>query len=218
MLLLPGPEHRGSDHDGGIVVGGQRVRIVEEGSQGRGTAWCVWDGSIVLVRYFEADGGVIPKGLCSILELGAGTGLAGICTAVLFPEAQVCLTDIDDALPALRTNVDINRSRVGHRVSVEACDWTRPSDSIVTKKPWDIVLATDVVWLEELVEPFIDTLARIAKINPECSIFMSYQSRTRRVDDMLFDGLARKHFSAVPVPPVDNEPPRKKIEIFRVRA
>lgn len=215
MLLLPGPEHRGCDYDEGIVVGGQRVRIVEEGSQGRGTAWCVWDGSIVLVRYLEADPGAIPKGLCRILELGAGTGLAGICTAVLFPEALVCMTDIDEALPALRTNVDMNGSHVGHRVSVDACDWTRPNESIVSER-WDIVLATDVVWLEELVDPFIDTLDRITKKNPECRILMSYQSRTRRVDDMLFGGLAKKHFSVVPVPCVENEPPRQKIELFWV--
>ena len=215
MLLLTGPEHRGDEYDSGIVVSGQRVKIVEQGSQGRGTAWCVWDGSIVLARYLEADPRSIPEGDYKIVELGAGTGLAGICCSVLFPSAQVCLTDIEDALPALEANVNLNRSLVGERISVEHCDWTKPNDAIVNGT-WDIVLATDVVWLEELVDPFINTLYRIVKKNPKCIILMSYQSRTRRVDEMLFDGLAAKGFLSVPVPVVDKEPLRHKIQIFRI--
>lgn len=217
MLLLPGPEHRGEEYDEGIVVGGHRVKIVEEGNQGRGTAWCVWDGSIVLVRHLEADPDSIGEGLCRIVELGAGTGIAGLCTAVLFPKVHVCLTDVEEALPALATNVGMNVELVGNRVSVEACDWTSPNDAIV-KATWDVVIASDVVWLEELVEPFIDTLDRITETNPRCIILMSYQSRTRRVDEMLFEGLSGKGFVSRAVPVVEDlEPPRRKIQLFRIQ-
>lgn len=214
MLLLPGPEHR-SKEQGGIVVAGQQVKIVEEGNRGRGTAWCVWDGSIVLVRYLEATVDILSKGLSRIVELGAGTGMAGICTAVLFPNVCICLTDIHEALPSLHHNVALNKALVGERVSVEACDWTNPNDTVV-KAPWDVVIATDVVWLEELVEPFVDTLDTIVKFNPKCFILMSYQSRTRRVDELLFRGLSQRGFSTDVLPVVEQEPPRRKIQLFKI--
>jgi len=217
MLLLPGPEHRGQEYDQGLVVGGHRVMIVEEGNQGRGTAWCVWDGSIVLVRYLEAVADVIcaDKSVPRILELGAGTGLAGICTAVLLPRALVCLTDLQEVLDSLNRNVYANASLVGDRVSVTACDWTRPSEGVLGA-PWDLVIATDVVWLEDLVEPFINTLDAISNKNPNCVILMSYQSRTRRVDDMLFLGLSERGFATQAVPALEKEPPRHKVQIFKI--
>lgn len=66
------------------------------GVQGRGTGWCVWDGAVVLARYMEAASRVddasqqaaIPcAAVCSpthCIELGAGTGLAGLSAAQAF--------------------------------------------------------------------------------------------------------------------------------------
>lgn len=67
--------------------------------QGRGTAWCVWDGAVVLARYIDLCGYSIFGGqnkshaqktpvanslplFC--IELGSGTGLAGLSAAQLF--------------------------------------------------------------------------------------------------------------------------------------
>ncbi|KAI8102053.1 hypothetical protein M9434_007112 [Picochlorum sp. BPE23] len=218
MLLLTGPEHRDTYDNGLVLMGGKnRVTVHEEGSSEtrQGTAWCVWDGSIVLVRHFEA---AFVQGTAScpdrILELGAGCGVAGLGLAILFENAKVCLTDIPDALDSLSRNVQLNPT-VTSRVSVSACDWTCPPLDLL-QKPFDLVIAADCVWLEELVEPFVETMTLISKYNPTCVFFLSYQSRTRRVDRLLFDSLRRNRFVVEEVDMAKHEPPRGKIQLYRL--
>lgn len=220
MLLLTGPEHRDTYDNGLVLLGGRkRVTVHEEGSSEKrqGTAWCVWDGSIVLVRHFEAAcaQGIAP---CPdrVLELGSGSGLAGLGLAALFENAEVCLTDIPEALESLSRNVQLNPP-IASRVSVCACDWTCPPPELL-QRPFDVVIAADCVWLEELVEPFVHTMSLISQHNPNCVFFLSYQSRTQRVDGLLFDSLKRHRFGVEKVDMARDEPPRQKIGIYRIHA
>lgn len=218
MLLLTGPEHRDTYDNGLVLMGGKkRVTVHEEGSSEtrQGTAWCVWDGSIVLVRHFEA---ACVQGIAScpdkILELGSGSGLAGLGLATLFEGAEVCLTDIPDALESLSRNVHLN-PMVASRVSVCACDWTCPPLDLL-RQPFDLVIAADCVWLEELVDPFVHTMTLISQYNPTCVFFLSYQSRTLRVDRLLFGSLRQHSFVIEEVDLAVDEPPRQKIQLYRL--
>ena len=77
-----------------------------------------------------------PESKVKIIELGAGTGLAGIAAAAMFPSrVQVTMTDLEPIVPNLRHNVGLNESvlspngndvDVGEEVgvTVEVLDWT----------------------------------------------------------------------------------------------
>lgn len=156
-----------------------------------------------------------PRPFESILELGAGTGLAGLAAAAIFQNARVTLTDLEEALPALRANVIRNPS-ISARVEVRECNWLAPPKELVQGK-FDCILVADCVWLEELVPPLVNVLEMLLtqQDNNEAMVIMSYQSRSRRVDALLF-GLLRKFAEIKEIKRLPQERPRGKIELFSV--
>lgn len=235
ILCLPGPKYR-NDFDSGIIISNERIFIHEEGGMGRGTAWSVWDGGMVVAKYLErlcltkhngspavdfssaAAGGNridpnIHLSFSSILELGSGTGLAGIAAAATFQNTRVMLTDLDIALPALRHNVSLNRQAIGDRVSVKECDWENPSEDFL-KCPYDCIIAADCVWLEHLVKPFVSTMRKVLDYNPMATGLLAYQSRTKRVDTLLFSQFLEAGIRAEKAPLLPGEPPRGKIDLY----
>jgi predicted nicotinamide N-methyase len=109
-----------------------------------------------------------------VLELGAGTGLAGIAAHALGARVMA-LTDLEYALENLRDNVRVNfehfESMESGPVFVRRLDWLhrdsylRPSD--VTHSfddsgdHWDVIIGADIVWLEELVPALVNCLETV---------------------------------------------------------
>lgn len=155
----------------------------------------------------------IRSSFSSILELGSGTGLAGIAAAAIFQNASVVLTDLDIALPALRHNVSLNSEWIPDKVSVKECDWEKPPEDVL-KGPYDCIIAADCVWLEQLVEPFVSTMKKAFDYNPTATGFLAYQSRTKRVDALLFSHFLKAGIRVEKAPLVPGEPPRGKIDIY----
>ncbi|CAM9935168.1 unnamed protein product [Ectocarpus sp. 8 AP-2014] len=145
-----------------------------------------------------------------VLELGSGTGLAGLAAAFAFgrrhsgtsgddngevnhppppspcrrgnpleggndegvaqcasPPAQVAvvLTDLEYALTNARANISSNSpslEAVGAEVSSMELDWCRPLPrELSDKEAFDLILAADVVWLDDLVTPLVRTIERL---------------------------------------------------------
>lgn len=224
MLLLPGPEHKGSSADEGWTLGngddGKRIFIQQQrdsddhtGELRQTTFRCVWDGADVLARYLERTHLPLGKSPNHILELGAGCGLVGIAAGCLCPTASVTLTDLPAALPQLRANIDRNRAVLGPdtgRVRAMALDWAAAPLDSEQLGPYDLVLASDVIWLIDLIEPFLDTLQRIVRANPTCVTPMTYQRRSKIVDRRLFAGLECRNFAWARVAT------SKKVEVFAI--
>ena len=120
---------------------------------------------------------------CKVLELGAGAGLLGLAVAARGAKATV-LTDHPNAMPLLERNVRRNsalfetraepvgvKRKKRHRdanadtaktksKSKPECmplDWTNDAhvDAVAAEGPFDIILATDVVFNESLVAPLL---------------------------------------------------------------
>ena len=108
----------------------------------------VWPASLVLGRFARR---LDPPGK-SLLEIGAGCGAAGLIAA-RYGFARVLLTDInEDALLFARANVCKN----GLEDRVEA----RRADICATrlKERFDCILASEVLYLEELHRPLLKFL------------------------------------------------------------
>ncbi|KAL4522869.1 hypothetical protein Ndes2526A_g07602 [Nannochloris sp. 'desiccata'] len=247
ILALPGPQYP-FDYSKGLPIGNNVIIVHQEGGQGRGTAWAVWDGATAVALHLDC---LLKIGNQSpwlenmlkeknndhpfiILEVGSGTGLAGLAAASAFQEKaviKVILTDLAEALPALKSNVCANPS-FKNFITVTECDWFNPdvvsvlkilsSEGSETKNitinKISLIIAADCVWLEHLVAPFIATIEKIIKEagSIETRVLLGYQSRSQRVDDLLF-GLLKKNFIIEVAEMLTGECDRGKIEISWLR-
>lgn len=152
-----------------------------------------------------------------MVELGSGVGLVGISVAMLGVAESVTLTDLKYSLPLCEANIGRNRPAIDEaymharaegnttaaeaeaeakaeaeaEVTAEELDWFEPP----TEPAWDVVLAADTVWLEELVAPFVKTLAALCPVGQGRVVFMAYQRRGKTADEALWRGLEREGFT-----------------------
>ncbi|KAG5179305.1 putative methyltransferase-domain-containing protein [Tribonema minus] len=122
----------------------------------------VWDAEVVLAHHLDATVSKSLRGM-SVLELGAGTGLAGIVAARL--GAHVVLTDQAKLLPQLQRNADANltgeQSSATGTVTVTEVLWSAdPADlaalSTATHRGtpflhhFDLVIGADIVYSDAM--------------------------------------------------------------------
>ncbi len=188
-------DNAGSDSGGDSGVGPD----TPHGATGR----TLWDGAVLLASYIDVHPEAV-RGL-RVIELGAGQGLVGVAAA-LAGAAAVTLTDLEYALPGCRRTVAANAAALAAlpgppAVAVAALDWfAPPADASYT-----VILAADVVWLTELVAPFVRTLAALCPHGGGQTVLLSYQRRGKDADAALWAELARHGFHVdgpVPFEPI----------------
>ena len=112
----------------------------------------LWRSGVALAEELETER---LQGL-RVLELGCGLALPSLVAARA--GAEVIATDVDDeALPLVERNAREN----GLSVETAAADWARP-DELVERAAFDLVLAADVLYEHESVEPLLALLPRLA--------------------------------------------------------
>jgi predicted nicotinamide N-methyase len=110
----------------------------------------LWPSAVALARFvarqkWPAD---IPT-----LELGCGTGLAGVAAAKM--GADVLFTDYEaEPLAFARANHALNLGRPGR---TQLFDWRTPPRRLQTAR----VLAADVLYEHRFLDPFLSTLCRV---------------------------------------------------------
>ncbi len=106
---------------GELDIHGVPLLINEVHNSGEGTGLTVWDGAVTLAKYLEhAYSSVLPGK--TVVELGAGTGLAGIAASILGAR-HVILTDLAYALKNTQANVDRNKLSFKGVVECAELDW-----------------------------------------------------------------------------------------------
>uniref|UniRef100_H3GLQ5 FAM86 N-terminal domain-containing protein n=1 Tax=Phytophthora ramorum TaxID=164328 RepID=H3GLQ5_PHYRM len=188
---------------GKFAIDGRVVHIEEVGNSGKGTGLTTWDGSVVLAKYIEHQRRDDVAG-SRIVELGAGTGLVGI-SAALLGARQVILTDLDYVVDNLAKNVAETMKLAASEgkpvesdVSTQVLNWFDPPTDL---GDIDFLLASDVVWVEELIPPLVatfDVLLRHSAV--QTRILMSYQKRSIMSDRLLFSELERHSLVKTRVP------------------
>jgi len=106
----------------------------------------------------------------TVLELGAGLGLCSVA-AKLFGAAEVVATDLQHALPGIAHTAALNNVQL----TIRALDWTQPYAVRA-----DLVVLSDVVWVEWLVEPLVSTLKLL--LGRDNRAVMCYKVRSVLVD------------------------------------
>ena len=144
------------------------------------TASRVWPASAELALHV-AD---VVRGR-SVVELGAGAGLAGLACAVN-GAARVVLTDLAENLPLLQRNA----ARNSLDVVVAAFDWNAP-DALGER--FDVVLAADCVFWPELFEPLLNAIEAVAR--PDGTVLVAVTHRLGRTDAFL-EKLRRRGWTA----------------------
>lgn len=195
VLALPWRLFPLSVSGGELTIRGLPVVIAERPNSDQGTGHAVWDGSIILAKFLERRG-MRPKEV--VLELGSGTGLVGICCAVLGAE-RVILTDLEYCLDNARANIAQNQHYFpqGVRCEAECLDWYKPLDAMKWDKI-DVVVMADVVWIEPLVVPLATTIAALHS-KYGCEMFIAHQTRSRAVDSLFFGAVERHGLHCVPI-------------------
>jgi predicted nicotinamide N-methyase len=115
--------------------------------------WSVlWRSGVALARAVSASG---PVGL-RVVELGCGLGAPSLAAAL--GGAEVLATDGDpEALDLVARNARLN----GVQVETATVDWAAP-DELVARGPFDLVLASDVLYERGSVARLLKLLPRLA--------------------------------------------------------
>ncbi|RLN98309.1 hypothetical protein BBJ28_00007993 [Nothophytophthora sp. Chile5] len=192
-----------------FAIDGKAVVIGEVGNSGQGTGLTTWDGSVVLAKYLEHQRRRDIAG-SRVVELGSGTGLVGI-SAALLGAREVILTDLDYVVDNLAKNVAQTLQllaneggKVECKVSTQILDWFSPPDDLGNI---DFLLASDVVWVEELIPPLVttfDVLLRHSTVKTR--ILMAYQKRSIVSDRLLFHELESHGLTKARVPAASLHP------------
>lgn len=170
--------------ESGTVIHLQQLQAGEV--TGLGTGATVWPAAHVLAKYLErkyGEGGM--KG-SRVVDLGSGTGVAGIVAAALGAEAF--LTDQEQLLFLMRENAERFTREVedvvettgtsvmpaGDAMRVLTYDWGMDDDDL--SPPVDVVLVSDCV-LPKLypIEPLVAAIDRLS--GPDTVTIMSYEHR-----------------------------------------
>ncbi|CAK9037819.1 unnamed protein product [Durusdinium trenchii] len=207
-------KHWAEHHDVLLPVGMTHLRIRQAldcrychmaGELGPGGA--LWAAGAVLALHpaakeFPADD--VSKCGRRILELGSGTGAAGLAFAA--SGAQVLLTDRDSLLPLLRLNAELNHHLLlssGGAVQIGVFDWLTPPEEIL-RQTFDLVIGADLVYSFAAVEPFIIAVTALLqeKDGKRVASRMIYAHFPRfpKLDDEMCQALARQGFLAKVMP------------------
>jgi predicted nicotinamide N-methyase len=111
----------------------------------------LWPSGVALARAVAVRG----LGGRRVVELGCGLGLPSIAAALA--GGRVLATDWSAAAVA---RAAANAERNGASIDTLVCSWTAPGP-IVERGPWDVVLASDVLYERRDVEPLLDLLPRL---------------------------------------------------------
>ncbi|KAH7341766.1 putative methyltransferase-domain-containing protein [Rhizoctonia solani] len=148
----------------------------------------VWQASVYLADHLPR-----PLREKKVLELGAAAGLPGIVAAFGDPNdrpERVVLSDYPDKgiLARLRENVDSNQGTSRVQVDVEGHAW---GSTTGLNAKFDVVLAADVLWMENMHEALCDTLDRV--LAPSGKVHIVAGLHTGRHIITSFFTTAKKH-------------------------
>ncbi|RMZ92663.1 hypothetical protein DV736_g125, partial [Chaetothyriales sp. CBS 134916] len=183
---------------------GSALRVLEE--TGDSIARHIWDASLGFLRFFDHVFSTTEtsselqqlllrkrKRPLRVIELGAGCGIVGIAFAQLV-KSDVLLTDLDDALDILNSNIRLAAPAAGSRLEAMVLDWSECLASTSTQ--YDIILVSDCIYNPDSSVHLVETLQRLSKQTPVPLILVGYKHR-HSADQVFFDQMRQAKFTTI---------------------
>eukprot|EP00913_Durusdinium_trenchii_P032661 g30570.t1 len=201
-------KHWAEHHDVLLPVGMTHLRI----RQALDCRYCHMAGELGPGGALWAAGAEFPADDVSkcgrrILELGSGTGAAGLAFAA--SGAQVLLTDRDSLLPLLRLNAELNHHLLlssGGAVQIGVFDWLTPPEEIL-RQTFDLVTLDKLtlrlrprfdMWIAP--DPVTALLQEKDGKRVASRMIYAHFPRFPKLDDEMCQALARQGFLAKVMP------------------
>ncbi|GIX68555.1 protein-lysine methyltransferase METTL21D [Caerostris darwini] len=173
----------------------------------------VWDAGIVLGKYldFQSKNKVLSGKI--VIDIGSGTGVAGLFAAAL--GAEVILTDLSSVIPLLEKNIKENVDVLKGSATASVLEWGK----LEAKFPVpDLILVSDCIYYDMSVEKLIPTLFELSNENTE--ILISYEDRDvgnkKELLKNFLDEL-RKHFHIDIIPRQLHHPDFQSDDIYLLK-
>lgn len=166
----------------------------------------LWQAALELCNHMDKHEAWTGKDFRTmrVLELGAGTGLAGMYAARR--GADVLCTDLAVMLPVLQRNIDLNfgggqqqqqQQSNSSSARIQAKEFCWGTDvRALGSEPFDLILAADCVYLEAAFEPLLQSLEALVPPGSHTTVLLSYQHR-RKAESAFFRRLWRL-FACIP--------------------
>ncbi|CAK0754517.1 hypothetical protein CVIRNUC_002304 [Coccomyxa viridis] len=172
-------------------IGGLPLKVYQAIGSRRGPGCVVWESGLALAEYLSQHCGRQWLHGRNCIELGAGTGIVGICAALL--GAKVTLTDTASCLPLLKQNVEGHRNGIhcaGGHAELQILDWSETEDWTSNElQGYDVIFGADLVYNRTGVLQLLPAMQRLLKALPDVAVMLGHCSRHADVDDALMSGL-----------------------------
>eukprot|EP00434_Breviolum_minutum_P038147 symbB.v1.2.033830.t1/scaffold4258.1/size42288/2 len=185
-----------------ILLGDDPERRPIDSQEHADTGSSVWDGAVALAKVLERQPFLVQNR--KVLEVGAGRGLVGLAAWAL--GASMWVTDLAYTLEAMHQAWHSTSSAAGSQVvedlpklEMAELDWSRASEFFEQRPDLEVevILAADVVWLMELVEPLADALSTAAQFCPKVEILVVHQTRSANVEMAFLQAMAARKLQPV---------------------
>jgi len=174
-----------------------RVRVLdpfsgEASARGDTLGLRLWEAELVLTEALLGEAGGVSARRRRVVELGAGTGLAGLAAAVVCGAARVTLTD---KLPLALRNLEWAAAAAARRaptacpIHVRALDWEHGAQ-LRAACACDLVLAADCIYDPHDVPGFAEAV--VAAAREGATVLMAQSVRNRATYAALLAALREK--------------------------
>ncbi|KAJ1984737.1 hypothetical protein H4R33_004278 [Dimargaris cristalligena] len=145
-----------------------------------------WEASLRLAEYVIQEGQALVQER-AVVELGSGTGLVGLVSA-LVGATRVTMSDYNpEVLDLLRDNIALNSDRLPCPVEVRRLDWTKFSVADLTSFRESTVLGADLVYDPSIIPALVDILH--AFVTLDCQVYVASTIRNATTFQLFRDTL-----------------------------